>query len=258
MFETYFWLCVSAVAAGAINAIAGGGTLLTFPALFAALGTSADAAVVANATSSVALVPAALSAVWGYRRELAPIRRWALLLAGPSLIGGFIGSALVVAWPESFKMAVPWLILTAALLFALQPLVAHVTGIGRPRAQISWQGALGAVVLQLVIAIYGGYFGAGAGILMLTSLAVMGLSDIHEMNALKAVLGTTINSTTVVVFAASGTVNWRFAGAMALAGIAGGYAGARVSRRMNRRLVRWIVVGIGLTLASYYFWLQAH
>ncbi|HEY1786170.1 MAG TPA: sulfite exporter TauE/SafE family protein [Pirellulales bacterium] len=258
MFETYFWLCLSAAAAGAINAIAGGGTLLTFPALFAALGTSAGASVVANATSTVALVPASLAAIWGYRRELAPIRRWAWLLAGPSLVGGFIGSTLVIAQPESFKSAVPWLILTAALLFAVQPLVAHLTGIGGPRVQITWRGVLGAVVLQFLIAIYGGYFGAGIGILMLTSLAVMGLSDIHEMNALKSVLGTIINATSFVVFVANGTVDWPFAGAMALASIGGGYAGARISRRMNRRLVRWIVVGIGFGLASYYFWRQSH
>ena len=100
MFETYFWLCLSAAAAGAINAIAGGGTLLTFPALFAALGTSAGASVMANATSTVALVPASLAAIWGYRRELAPIRRWALWLAGPSLAGGIIGSILVVQRPS--------------------------------------------------------------------------------------------------------------------------------------------------------------
>jgi uncharacterized protein len=258
MVETYFWLCLTAAAAGAINAIAGGGTLLTFPALFAALGTSAGASVVANATSTVALVPASLAAIWGYRRELAPVRRWALLLGVPSLIGGVIGSVLVVQWPESFKMAVPWLILTAALLFAVQPLVAHLTGIGHPRTHISWQAAVGAVVLQFFISIYGGYFGAGIGILMLTSLAVMGLSDIHEMNALKSVLGTIINGTSVVVFVASGNVHWPFAFAMALAGIAGGYAGARLSRRMNRRVVRWLVVGIGMTLASFYLWRQAH
>ncbi|HEX4146014.1 MAG TPA: sulfite exporter TauE/SafE family protein [Pirellulales bacterium] len=258
MFETYLWLCLSAIAAGAINAVAGGGTLLTFPALFAALGTSAGASVMANATSTVALVPASLAAIWGYRREFIAIRRWALMLAAPSLVGGFIGSALVIARPESFKMAVPWLILTAALLFAVQPVVAHLTGIGRPRVHITWRGMLGAAVLQFLISIYGGYFGAGIGILMLTSLAVMGLSDIHEMNALKSVLGTIINATSVVVFVANGTVDWPFAGAMALASIVGGYAGAHLSRRMNRRLVRWIVVGIGLTLASYYFWRQAH
>ena len=181
-----------------------------------------------------------------------------MLLALPSFAGGLIGSKLVVAWPESFKMAVPWLILSAALLFALQPLATHLTGIGRPREHISWQVATRAVILQFLISIYGGYFGAGAGILMLTSLGVMGLSDIHEMNALKAVLGTIINSTTVIVFASSGSVNWPYAGAMALAGIVGGYAGAHVSRRMNRRLVRWIVVTIGVVLASYYFWRQAH
>ncbi|HTU26244.1 MAG TPA: sulfite exporter TauE/SafE family protein, partial [Pirellulales bacterium] len=111
-----------------------------------------------------------------------------------------------------------------------------------------------AVALQFFIAIYGGYFGAGIGILMLTSLAVMGLHDIHEMNALKSVLGTIINGTSVVVFVASGSVDWPFATAMAAASVVGGYAGARVARRMNRQVVRWIVVTIGLTLAGYYFW----
>ncbi|HTU27515.1 MAG TPA: sulfite exporter TauE/SafE family protein, partial [Pirellulales bacterium] len=103
MLETYFWLCLAAAAAGAINAVAGGGTLLTFPALFAALGTSDSASVLANGTSTVALVPASLAAIWGYRRELAPVRRWVGWLAGPSLIGSIIGSVLVVLRPETFK-----------------------------------------------------------------------------------------------------------------------------------------------------------
>ena len=257
MSETYLWLCLSAVAAGVINSIAGGGTLLTFPALFAALGTTAGASVIANATSTVALVPASIGAIWGYRGELAPVKRWIWLLSLPSLVGGFIGSVLVVAWPESFKALVPWLILTAALLFATQPLIARLTGIGRPVEEVSWKGAAGAVVLQFVISIYGGYFGAGIGILMLTSLAVMGLHDIHQMNALKCVLGTIINGTSVVVFVASGAVDWPFAAAMAATSIAGGYAGARVSQRMNRHFVRWLVVAIGLGLATYYFWRQA-
>jgi uncharacterized membrane protein YfcA len=253
MLETYLWLCLSAVAAGAVNAIAGGGTLLTFPALFAALGTSATASVMANATSTVALVPASVGAIWGFRNELAPVRRWVKILAWPSLIGGFIGSLLVIAWPESFKAAVPWLILTAALLFAVQPLVSRMTGIGQPVENISRRSATGAVVLQFFISIYGGYFGAGIGILMLTSLAVMGLHDIHEMNALKSVLGTIINGTSFVVFVASGNVDWPFAAAMAAASVLGGYFGARASRKMNRAVVRWIVVTIGVSLASYYF-----
>ena len=229
--EDYLWLCLTAVAAGAINSVAGGGTLLTFPVLFAAIGTTAADSVVANGTSTVALIPGALAAIWGYRRELQPVRRWAWRLALPSLAGGIIGSLLVVWRPDSFKAAIPWLILTAALLFALQPLIARWTGIGRPRSEISADAANAIMVLQLAIAIYGGYFGAGIGILMLSSLGMMGLSDIHEMNALKSLLGAVINGVSVVVFVANDCVNWPFALAMGAASIVGGYAG--------RRAVRW-------------------
>lgn len=250
MFETYFWLCLSAAAAGAINAIAGGGTLLTFPALFAALGTSAGASVMANATSTVALVPGSLAAIWGYRRELAPVRRWVLLLAVPSLAGGFIGSALVIARPESFKMAVPWLILTAALLFAVQPLVAHVTGIGRPRTQISWRGVLGAVVLQFLIAIYGGYFGAGIGILMLAAYGMLGFSNIHQANAIKNLNALFINGIAAVLFIVKGLIdNWPITLLMAVGSVFGGYAGAGIARRIGQKNVRRLVILIGLTLA---------
>ncbi len=252
--ETYVLLCLTAALAGAINSVAGGGTLLTFPVLFAALGTSAAASVVANGTSTVALVPGALAALWGYRSELAPVRQWAWRLAGPSLVGGIIGSLLVVEKPESFKTAIPWLILTAAVLFALQPAIARWTGIGRPRAEVPPRLAVAIAVLQLGIAIYGGYFGAGIGILMLSSLGMMGLSDIHEMNALKSLLGALINGVSVVVFAANDCVHWPFALVMGAASIAGGYFGARLARRLNRDLVRAAVVLIGLTLAAYYFY----
>jgi uncharacterized membrane protein YfcA len=252
--EDYLWLCLTALAAGAINSVAGGGTLLTFPVLFAAIGTTAADSVVANGTSTVALIPGALAAIWGYRRELQPVRQWAWRLALPSLIGGIIGSLLVVWRPDSFKAAIPWLILTAALLFALQPLIARWTGIGRPRSEISSNATNAIMVLQLAIAIYGGYFGAGIGILMLSSLGMMGLSDIHQMNALKSLLGAVINSVSVVVFVANDCVNWPFALAMGAASIVGGYAGARVARRLNRNLVRMVVVAIGFTLAAWYFY----
>ncbi len=254
--QTYVLLCLTAAAAGAINSVAGGGTLLTFPVLNAALGISPIAAVTANATSTVALVPGALAAVWGYRRELQPVRRWAWWLAGPSLIGGFIGSRLVVWRPESFKEAIPWLILIAATLFAMQPLIARWTGIGRPRTHVSTTLALGITVLQFLTAIYGGYFGAGIGILMLSSLGMMGLSDIHEMNALKSLLGALINGISVAVFVACDYVHWPYALTMGAASIVGGYAGAHVARRLNRNLVRMVVVAIGFTLAAWYFYLH--
>ncbi len=258
MPQEYIVLCLAAALAGAVNAIAGGGTLLTFPVLFAALGSTAEASVAANATSTVALVPGALAALVGYRREIVQERFWSARLALPSFVGGMIGS-LAVVWlsPELFKAAVPWLILTAAALFALQPQIARWTGLGAAHSGVPSRSMLaGAVVFQFCVAVYGGYFGAGIGILMLSALAMMGLDDIHRMNAVKTLLNAIINGTSVVVFVASGTVNWPFALVMAVTAALGGYVGARTARRIDRQVVRRIVVTIGFGLAAYYFYRQ--
>jgi uncharacterized membrane protein YfcA len=255
MPEHYLILSLVAVLAGAINSIAGGGTLLTFPVLFAALGGTAEAAVVANATNTVALVPAAIAALAGYRRELVHERRWVKLLIGPSLAGGLMGSLLVVKLPADwFNVAVPWLIFGAAMLFALQPKMASWTGIGKPHEVPSGRTAIAIVAFQLVVAVYGGYFGAGMGILMLAALAMLGMSDIHGMNAVKSLLGAVINGTSVVVFAASGKVDWPFAVAMGAASAVGGYVGAHTARKVNKTLVRRVVVTLGFVLAGYYFY----
>ncbi|MEX0678273.1 MAG: sulfite exporter TauE/SafE family protein [Pirellulales bacterium] len=277
MLGDYVILCLAAVLAGAVNAIAGGGTLLTFPALFAALGSSGAAAVVANATSTVALVPGAIAALAGYRNEIRQERRWATLLVVPSLIGGLVGSLLLVLMPgESFKTAVPWLILTAALLFALQPRIARWTGVtprssgdrdvggegaasetASTRALPHAPGLLAAVVsFQFLVAIYGGYFGAGIGILMLSALAIMGMHDIHRMNAVKVLLNLMINGVSVVVFVASGKVYWPYAAAMAVSSSVGGYVAAHAAKRANKTVIRSIIVVIGFGLAAYYFYRQ--
>lgn len=249
-------LCALAAIAGGINAIAGGGTLLTFPALYAALGHSANAAVMANATSTVAIMPGALAALGGFRREMAENCHWAILLALPSIVGGLIGSQLVVLLdPELFAALVPWLILAAALLFALQPQIARWTGIGQHHAE-TWQGQAGAVAFQFLVAVYGGYFGAGIGILMLSALAMMGMTDIHAMNGLKSLLGMLINGVAAVVFVVSGAVSWKYAAPMAIASMVGGFATAHYSRRFDRRLVRAAVIAIGFALAGYYFYQQ--
>jgi uncharacterized protein len=251
-------LAAAAAAAGAVNAVAGGGTLLTFPALVAILGgEAAEAAVVANATSTVALFPGSLAAMAGYRREIWLTRSWASLLLLPSLLGGVAGALLVTELPaESFKLLVPWLILTAALLFAIQPTVTRRLGLGASPDAPGPRKVAFVAMFQLLVAVYGGYFGAGIGILMLTALAVMGLRDIHEMNGLKTLLATAINGVAVVVFIAKGTVDWPLASLMALSAIAGGYAGAHVARRLDRGLVRRVVVLIGFSLAAYYLWKQ--
>jgi uncharacterized protein len=246
---TYLLLCLSAFAAGVVNAIAGGGTLLTFPTLLTVM-----SPVVANGTSTVALVPGSLASAWGYRRELGASGRWMSLLIGPSLAGGVVGALLVTRLDETYFAAlIPWLILTAALLFLLQPAVVRLTRGSVAREHPSPWARTAAIAFQFLVAVYGGYFGAGIGILMLSSLALMGLPNIHEMNALKTFLAVCINGVSVVVFVMEGKVAWDYALAMAGAAILGGYFGARLALRLPPTLVRWIVTFIGFGLAAYFF-----
>ncbi len=153
-------------------------------------------------------------------------------------------------------MLVPWLILTAALLFALQPSISRWAGVGQPHAAPQSSTVAAVIVFQFVVGVYGGYFGAGIGILMLSALAIIGLADIHVMNGLKSVLNSCINGVAVVVFIVQRRSNWPLATVMAIAAIVGGLAGASVARKMNRSLVRGIVVTIGFVLAAYYFYRQ--
>jgi uncharacterized membrane protein YfcA len=247
----YLLLCFTAFAAGAQNSLAGGGTLYTFPSLLGVLHNS----VLANGTSTVALLPGSFAGAWGFRREVAQTpRRTLLLLMGPSLAGGILGTLLVVNFPENyFKMMVPWLILLAALLFLFQPLIAKATGAKPVAHRPSLLVRIGVILFQLLVAIYGGYFGAGIGILMLSSLSLMGLGDVHRVNALKTVLACGINAMSVVIFVCYRLVRWEYAVPMAVTAIIGGYLGARVSRRLNKTLLRWLVIAIGFGLAAYYF-----
>ena len=254
MIAQLIFLCSAALVAGAINSVAGGGTLLTFPALTWILGPSAASAVIASATSTVALFPGSLAATWGYRREISSQRRWIVPLLIPSLIGGSLGTWLVVSQDEAvFQEMVPWLILLASALFLLQPAITRWTGIGRPHELPSTTTMACIIAFQSLIALYGGYFGAGIGILMLSSLALMGIGDIHRMNALKSLLASAINGMSVAVFVLNGKVNWSYALPMIMAGIAGGFIGASVSRKLDRNVVRWVVIAIGFFLSVYYF-----
>jgi uncharacterized membrane protein YfcA len=247
-------LCAASLAAGAVNSIAGGGTLLTFPALTLVLGPSSTALVVANATSTVALFPGSLAAIWGYRRELSGMRPWIAPLMIPSLLGDAIGTGLVAQRdPKEFALMVPWLILTATTLFMLQPTISRWTGIGKPQTAASPGAKLGIILFQFLIAVYGGYFGAGIGILMLSSLAIMGMSDIHRMNGVKTALASAINGVSVAMFVWFDKVNWNLAIPMVISSIIGGYVGASVARRLDKNVVRYLVVAIGLVLSTYYF-----
>jgi uncharacterized membrane protein YfcA len=238
--------CASALAAGVVNAIAGGGTLLTFPSLLALLNP-----VAANATSTLALLPGSLSAGLGYRTELREARHHLVVLWPPSLLGGIVGSLLLIRMPERvFTEAIPWLLVGASLLLLLQrPLMAYIGA--HPHAEPRPRTVLAIVCFQFLVGIYGGYFGAGAGIMMLSALAFMGIPDIHQMNAVKSILGATMNGISAVIFALAGVVVWKYAAVMAVAAIFGGYMGARVARRMKEGVVRGIVVTIGLLVALW-------
>jgi uncharacterized membrane protein YfcA len=255
--STWVLLILSSLAAGVVNALAGGGTLLTFPSLTAVM-----SKVYANATSTAALLPGSVAGAWGYRRELRAVGRWPLILVPPSLIGGLVGTLLVTELPESYFAAmVPWLILLATLLFLLQPALIRLSLRLRPAGppdphRRSAGSYAGLIVAQFLIAVYGGYFGAGIGILMLSALGLMGLGDVHQMNAVKTVLAACINFLSVVVFALYQKVVWPVAGVMALAAIVGGFLGAHYGRRLPRWVVRWFVIVVGFALAAKYYWEQ--
>ena len=242
-----------AAAGGAVNSIAGGGTLLTFPALVG-LGIPP---IVANATSTVALVTGTIGSMWGYRAELAGARAWAVRFAVPSLAGGLIGALLLLRTSaDRFAAIVPLLVLGATLLFMLQKPVMRWVG-AHHRAALDEPGRplapppLPFLLYQFLVAIYGGYFGAGVGILMLAALGFMGLTNIHRMNGLKNWGGTCMNLVAVATFAASGIVNWPVALSMAAGATLGGYAGSGLAQRVPQHRVRQAIVAIGLASAVW-------
>lgn len=235
-------LGLAAAAAGAVNSIAGGGSLISFPAAVAA----GLPPVVANATNSVALTPGGIGAAIAYRRELGSRRRLALWLALPAALGGLAGALALLAAPERvFRLVVPWLVLAASLLMIVQErLKQRATARARVKggSRTLWVGAgVG------LVAIYGGYFGAGIGIMTLALLALLGEADLHELNAMKSVIVASVNGTAALFFIVAGTVRWEVAVVMAAGASAGGYGGAALARRTDPAKVRWVVVGIGVT-----------
>jgi uncharacterized protein len=240
----------AAFLAGAINSVAGGGTLVSFPALIW-LGLDS---VTANATSTVAIWPGTVGSVWGYRRELRAAEPRFRVLIVPSLVGGIMG-ALLLRWtpPAFFDRLVPFLILFATLLFMAQEAVQRMLKTADAEAHKSTRWLVGALLFQLAVGIYGGYFGAGIGILMLAALSILGLSDIHEMNSLKVVFGGTINGIAAAYFIWARMVNWPYVMIMAVAAIVGGYGGAGVARKLGRTMVRRIVIAIGFGMAVSLF-----
>jgi uncharacterized protein len=234
-----------AFTAGAINSVAGGGTLASFPALVW-LGVPS---ITANATNTVAMWLGSLGSFWGYRKEMKGLNQRMLLLIIPSFIGGILGAILLKQTPPgTFDRLVPILILFATILFLAQDPIQRKLKSANPEAHNTnlWLGC--SLAFQFFVAVYGGYFGAGIGILMLAALSIMGLTDIHQMNGLKNIYAASINGIAALYFIATGLVHWPFALIMIAGAIAGGYLGAGAARKMGRTMVRRIVVAIGFSM----------
>jgi uncharacterized protein len=242
-------LAASAVGAGAMNAMAGGGTLLTFPTLVL-LGVPAIAA---NATSTVALLPGSAASLYGYREEVRRHRSWWRALLLPSLLGGGLGAALLLATPpRTFEALAPYLVLFATALFALQDAARRWTA-SRGDADPVGGRLAAAWLFQFAVSVYGGYFGAGIGILMLALLGFLGVSDIHAANGLKNVLTMAINGVAAAWFVLRGAVDWPAALVLGAGAIAGGYAGARFARSIGQERARVAVIVIGLGVTALLF-----
>ncbi len=259
-----FIAAVTAVAA-AINSVAGGGTILTFPALAAILPADPARLVIANATSTIGLWPGTLSATWEYRHERSDQPKWSAWLFLPSMMGSVIGTLLVLVLPTTyFDSVVPVLILLAASLFAIQPFISKQFANSKNNQEHDANNdpkkktLLFAAGVQFFIGMYGGYFGAGIGILMLAALSGLGLGDTHRLNGFKNLLAMGINACAAITFILTGLltdsiVAWPEAGIMALAAILGGLVGGRLARRCHPNTIRKFVAVIGFGLAGYYF-----
>jgi uncharacterized membrane protein YfcA len=247
-------LFLAAILGGTLNSVAGGGSFFTFPLLIF----TGIPPVQANATSTVALWPASLASAAAYRRELTEQDRlFVIVLVVTSLVGGIGGALLLLHTPQStFVFLLPYLLLMATLLFALSPTITRMVrkrkvegaSTASRTSSIVW-----IAIAQFIIALYGGYFGGGIGILMLATLALMGMENIHGMNAIKTVLATCINGVAVITFIVAGAIYWPEALLMIVGSVVGGYGGAYYARKIEQRWIRLFVIVVGLSMTVYFF-----
>jgi len=249
----WLWLITAAFLAGVLNAVAGGGSFLLFPAMLS----MKILPIQANATNSVALWPGQLTSVAAYREDIRKNLRMAIPMGLAGLIGGTVGSVVLLSTPQmTFLHLVPWLLLVAASIFALSGPVSR--WLARRRGSI-----VGAthpprrVVIffsTIFVCFYIGYFGAGAGFLLITLLSVFGYQDLNEINALKVVSTTLANGIAVIIFIVEGQVVWRYCLLAMVTCAVGGYASARLARMVPQSFLRGLVVVIGLSMAAWFFW----
>ena len=248
--QSIIFLFFAGALGGALNSVAGGGSFIAFPALLF----TGVPPIPANATNTIALWTAAAASGGAYRKRLDVPRSVLIPLLSASPVGGLVGALLLLKTPaHTFMRVLPWLTLGATLLFAFGKKLA-----GGRKSVIEHEATTfalaGATLFQLGVAIYGGYFGGGMGIVMLAMLAALGMTDIHAMNALKSVMGFVINGVAVVTFIAARAVYWKHGIIMIVGGIAGGYLGAHYAMKMPQVWIRMFVVVVGAAMTSYFFW----
>ena len=247
------FLFFAAAIAGTLNAVAGGGTLVSFPALLA----TGVPAVQANATNTVALWPGLAASTGAYRKRLSVPRRLLVPLLLTSVVGGLAGSLLLLKTPQHiFMRIVPWLLLSGTLLFAFGNKIRAMAGksyVVHGSRPISWQVITVTSIAELLVAVYGGYFGAGIGFMILGILGALGMPDIHAMGAIRTLLAAVINAAAVLTFIVAGAVIWPHCLVMIAGAATGGWFGAHYAQKSDPEKVRAVVIAVGLTMSAYYF-----
>jgi uncharacterized membrane protein YfcA len=249
----WLWLTVAAFLAGVLNAVAGGGSFLLFPAMLS----MKMLPVQANATNTVALWPGQLTSVAAYREDIQKNRRLAFLMGFASLLGGTAGAIVLLITPQStFMRLVPWLLLVAATLFAVSGPVSrwleHRRGATVGAAHSPRRAAI--FLSTIVVCFYIGYFGAGAGFLIITLLSLFGYQDLNDINALKVVSTTLANGIAFIIFVCNGQVVWRYCLLAMITCAIGGYTSARFARILPQPVLRGLVIFIGFSMAAWFFW----
>ncbi|TAM74021.1 sulfite exporter TauE/SafE family protein [bacterium] len=244
-------LLLVAIFAGALNSVAGGGSFLSFPALlFTGL-----PPIMANATNNAAMWVGTASSAGGYREEVAKSRRYLVAVAIVSAVGGIAGAIILLRTPSSlFTKLIPFLLLVATLLFIAGPLLPRYAGKPKLSHHDVDRPSPRAIIGQLAVGIYGGYFGAGMGFVMLAMLVLEGFENIHDMNGIKTFLSAIINGVALIPFIIARAIAWPEAIVMSLGAMLGGYLGARVARRLPSQAVRRGVIVIACVLTAYFFY----
>jgi uncharacterized membrane protein YfcA len=246
-------LFFAAAIAGTLNAVAGGGSFVSFPALLF----TGVPAVAANATNTVALWPGLAASTVAYLKRLSAPMRVLLPLLLTSVVGGWAGALLLLRTPQhTFLHLVPWLLLGGTLLFAFGNKIRAVAGRGTVMddlRQISWQAITVTSIMELLLAVYGGYFGAGIGFVTLGMLTALGMRDILAMGAIRTLLAAAINAAAVVTFIWAGAVLWPQCVVMIVGALAGGWFGAHFAQKVDPRTMRYLVIGVGLAMSAYFF-----